>query len=127
MALKINIETIPHNQQRYETVGDWWWEPNGTWEFRISDMGNWRYEMLVAIHELVECVLCRHMGVSQSEVDDFDKAFEAQRPVDNTDEPGDDSKAPYRLQHCIATGVERIVAAMLGVSWKDYEDAINAL
>jgi len=127
MAIKINIETIPHSQQRYETVGDWWWGADGTWEFRVSNMGNWRFEMLVAIHELAECAMCRFWGISQVDVDDFDKVFEANRVEGNTDEPGDDPKAPYRNYHCIATGIERVMATMLGVSWKEYESAINAL
>ena len=127
MSLRIDIQTIPHEQQRYETVGDWYYGNDGTWYFRISKMKDWRYELLVAIHELVECVLCRHAGVAQAEVDEFDKAFEAKRSEDNTDEPGDDPKAPYRVQHCIATGVERIIAALLDVNWKEYDDEVNSL
>lgn len=127
MAIKVNCETIPHSEQRYDTVGDWWWGPDATWEFRISEMGDWRYEMLVFIHELVECALCRYMGVAQITVDNFDKAFEAAREYGDTSEPGDALDAPYRLQHCIATGVERIVAGLLGVSWQEYDDKVNAL
>ena len=44
----------------------------------------------------------------------------------NLDEPGDCPDAPYKRQHCVATGVERIMAAMLGVDWKAYEDDCNA-
>jgi hypothetical protein len=51
--------------------------------------------------------------------------FEARRT--NDDEPGDDIKAPYRKQHCIATGVERMLVASLDMSWKEYEDAIRTL
>ena len=54
-------------------------------------------------------------------------AFEKARKKGNEDEPGDDPRAPYVVQHCIATGVERILAALLGVSWKRYEEAINRL
>jgi hypothetical protein len=127
MALNINIVTIPHSEQRYDTCGDWWWGPDATWEFRISKMSDWRYEMLVAIHELCECAMCCYMGISQIEVDEFDKAFEARRGEGDVSEPGDDSRAPYRVQHCIATGVERVIAALLGVSWSAYEDEINSL
>jgi len=125
--MRIDIQTIPHSDQRYPTVGDWYYGDDGTWCFRISKMSDWRYEILVAIHELVECVLCRHAGISQYEVDEFDKAFEAARPEGNFDEPGDDPRAPYRIPHCIATGVERIVASFLGVSWKAYDAEVNSL
>jgi hypothetical protein len=90
-------------------------------------MGNWRMEMAVAIHELVECALCRYAGISPVEVDEFDMAYEATRTPDNYDEPGDDPRAPYHKQHCVATGIERIVVCMLGLTWKEYETKINSL
>lgn len=127
MALRILVETIPHSKQRYETVGDWYYKPDGTWQIKISDLGNWRMELAVAVHELVECGLCRFAGVSQTQIDEFDMAFESLRGPENTDEPGDDPKAPYHVQHCVATGIERIVICMLGVSWREYEDKINSL
>lgn len=125
--ISVNIETISHSDQRYPTVGDWWRGADGSWQIRVSRMSDWRYEMLVAIHELVECTLCFAMGVSGDEVDEFDTAFETARPDGNTDEPGDNPDAPYRVQHGIATGVERIMASLLGVSWKAYDDEVNSL
>lgn len=83
--------------------------------------------MLVAVHELVEVVICKHMGVTQAEVDAFDKQFENNRTPDNDSEPGDDQNAPYCEEHCIATGIERILAAELGVPWKEYEEELNDL
>jgi hypothetical protein len=125
--LSIEIKTIPHSQQRYETVGDWFYTPNGAWHFHVSDLDDWRMEIAVAVHELIECMLCRFEGITQVEVDDFDMAYETQRAPDNYDEPGDDPRAPYHKQHCIATGIERIVVCMLGLSWKEYDDKINML
>lgn len=127
MPLQIDVKTIPHSQQRYETVGDWFYGSDGTWRFRISNLGDWRMELAVAVHEIVECALCRYAGIPTVEIDNFDKDFEACRVEGNTDEPGDDPKALYHVQHCIATGVERIVIALLGVSWKEYDDKINSL
>lgn len=125
--LDVDIKVIPHKQQRYETVGDWWIDSGGTCHIRVSNMGNWRFEFAVALHELAEWALCRAMNVSQNEVDQFDMAFEARREPGNTDEPGDDVNAPYRTQHCIATAIERIIIGVLGLSWKEYDDAVNAL
>ena len=124
--MNVCIKVIPHKEHRYETVGDWWFE-GGNLFIRISEMGNWRYEMCVTIHELVEVLLCKHCKISTSRVDKFDIAFEKARKPGNTDEPGDDARAPYRVQHGIATGVERIVAALLGVDWNKYESKINSL
>jgi hypothetical protein len=125
--LNIEIKTIPHARQRYETIGDWTIGPNGHIHIYVSELGDWRMEFAVAIHELVEMQLCRFLGITQTEVDDFDMAYEAQRVPDNYDEPGDDPRAPYHRQHCVATGIERIMVCMLGLSWKEYEARINSL
>lgn len=129
--MRIVIESIPHKNQRYPTVGDWFWEnpstTDATIQIKVSQLSDWRREALIAVHELVEILLCTNDVVSEEAVDKFDKAFEANRHPDNTDEPGDDPKAPYVKQHCIATGIERILAANLGVNWKEYEEEINAL
>ena len=64
--MKINIETIPHGDQRYPTVGDYWDDENGVMQVRVSDMKDWRYEALVIIHELVEMFLTKHRGIRRT-------------------------------------------------------------
>lgn len=125
--MNINIKTIPHNEQRYETVGDWWFDENGDLQIRVSDVGNPKYEFLVAYHELAEVMLCKDRGITTEEVDTFDKNFEANRPEGNEDEPGDDPNAPYRKEHFFATSLERLVAAELNVDWNKYDETINKL
>jgi hypothetical protein len=125
--MKINIETIPHQEHRYTTVGDWWVDETGTIQIRVSELSDWRREALIAVHELVEILLCKNEGITTEEVDQFDKLYEANRAPDCEDEPGDDPKAPYVRQHCIATGIERILAAELGVQWKPYEEELCEL
>lgn len=128
--MKTIIETISHKAQKYPTVGDWRNDPDGTLRIRVSDMKNEDYEFLIALHELVEQHLCKKRGITVEAVDEFDIEFEKQRAKSlslSTAEPGDNRFAPYRNEHCIATGVERIVAAALGVNWSDYEVAINSL
>lgn len=143
--MDINIKTIPHKEQRYETVGDWWFEYKNTsakpytgdseinplapssLEIRVSDLGNPYMEACVKVHELIEVILCAHRGITQEQVDKFDNDFEANRQPDNFDEPGDDPSAPYRKEHCFATGIERLLVAELGLDWKEYEEAINNL
>lgn len=125
--MNVKIEIIPHEQQRYPTVGDWLFEPNGDLTIRVSKLSDWRKEMLVAIHELVEVVLCKHDGVAQETVDKFDITYEKDRKDGNDDEPGDDPGSPYMEQHCVATGVERVLAARLGVCWRQYEDELYNL
>lgn len=121
------IQVLPHHNQRYDTVGDYYRDEYGELIVRVSDMGNDKLVWLVAIHELIEVLICEHDGVKEKDITKFDIAFEKARKPGNTDEPGDDEKAPYRKQHLIATAVEKLLCAELGVSWKAYDDAVNAL
>lgn len=128
--MNINIKTIAHSEQRYPTVGDWQIDEQGNLEIRVSDMGNPDYESLVALHELVEVLLCKKRGITTEQVDVFDKQFEADRAVGMhgpEDEPGDDPLAPYKKEHFFATNIEALMSSELGVDWKTYEEKINEL
>ena len=123
---RISIFTIPHKRQEYNTIGNYRMTPK-TFQIMVSKMGNDEYEFLVALHEMIEQHLCYVNNIFDAEITKFDKAFEAKRKKGNTDEPGNDPKAPYYKQHQFATKIERLMAKMLGVSWKKYEEAINSL
>ncbi|MDO8557292.1 MAG: hypothetical protein Q7R98_02400 [Candidatus Jorgensenbacteria bacterium] len=124
--MKIAVKTIPHKSQRYETPGDWWWKNNDL-EIRVSRMDNWKYESLIAIHEIVEAVACKTHGIKQKRVEKFDIAYEKNRKEGDMSEPGDEPNAPYNFEHGLATGVERIIAVFLKVKWKDYDKKVNGL
>lgn len=121
--MNITIKSIPHNEQRYDTCGDYWETPEGV-EFRISAMRDRRYVWLVAVHELVEYMLVKTDGIPLLLIDEFDRQFEAARKPGNDEEPGDDKNAPYHKQHRWATRFERVLALVLGVHWWEYEFAI---
>lgn len=125
--MKISVEIIPHQKQRYDTCGDWTFTENGDIIIYISEMGNWKYESAVAYHELREVLLCKHLGITQEEVDKFDIDFEKNWQEGHTDEPGDSQKAPYYLPHQYATRDERRLLEDLGENWEDYEKTINSL
>jgi len=128
--MKTIIETVPHKSQLYDTCGDWRTDPDGTVRIRVSALKNEDYEFLVGLHELVEQHLCKRRGITTQSVDEFDIEFEKQREKSLTlsnAEPGDNRFAPYQNEHCIATGIERIMAAAIGVKWSDYETEINSL
>lgn len=124
--MKVTIEVIPHTSQRYETVGDWQWN-NDELTITVSSMSNWRYEMLVAIHELVECLLCKERGIQQEDVDEFDRHFEDNRLLGDVSEPGDKPYAPYYKEHQFATCLERFLAVELGVDWNTYSTVVENL
>lgn len=128
--MNINIKTIPHSEQRYPTCGDWWFEGDNL-EIRISDMKNWKYELLVAIHEIVEVSLCKNRGITTEQVDNFDKGFEKLREsnpelIGNT-EPGAMPSAPYFKEHLFATYIEQLISPQLQIDFQQYEKTIDSL
>lgn len=128
--MDINIQMIPHKKQRYETVGDWYQELSGRLNIKVSDMGNWKYNFLVAFHEQIEAMLCFAASIREEDVTLFDLKFEEERKrgMHSFDaEPGNDPRAPYFKQHALATEMEIKMARELGVDWEAYEKAIQAL
>jgi hypothetical protein len=127
--MKIQIETIPHSEQRYPTVGDWWYPSDDLLVIRVSKMSDPRMEEAVAIHELFEARACAHAGITQKQVDEFDMMFEKEREQglhNPSAEPGDDHRAPYYTQHQFATSVERSYAALVGLDWNTYAKEIES-
>ena len=124
--MNILIKTISHKEQRYETCGDWVFEENGDIIIYVSELGNWKYEMAVAYHELREVLLCKALGISQESVDAFDIQFEKERleGQHGVDEPGDDKTNPAWYAHQLATHDERNLIADLGEKWEEYEQAV---
>jgi hypothetical protein len=126
--MKIQIETIPHEQQRYPTVGDYWEDEGGVEQVRVSNMIDWRYEILVAVHELVEWALTKHRGIDEAAISDFDVDYERLRETGVVKgEPGDSAKSPYRREHFFATNLERLLAAELDVDWFEYDQYVDQL
>jgi hypothetical protein len=116
--MNIQIQTIDHKNQRYETLGDWFHveqeEPGMRAMIRVSDLGDDRYNFLIAFHELIEMVLCHERGITAEDVDNFDLTFEG------SGEPGDHPAAPYFREHQFAMMMEQIMAQELGVDWENY-------
>lgn len=149
------VTTVDHKNQRYPTTGDWHTEPEGdsvNLFVKVSKMGNWKYEFLVALHELIESAVCFDTSVSEDDVTAFDEAYEKARDnmansseeglaivmayrdhykcgcgITDISEPGDDEHAPYYLQHQFATRMELLMAGELHVDWDEYENANLAL
>ena len=122
--MNITITTIPHGAQRYPTAGDWQFDENGNLTITVSNMGHWRNEFLVALHEMVEAAMCKQDRISQEQVDHFDMTWE---PQDDLSEPGDDPRSPYHLHHVVALAIEYGVGAALGVDMGKHEEALDAL
>lgn len=138
--LRVVIETIPHDHQRYPTIGDWQNATTGPDPVLVifvskmpplklgpKDIPSWKLEALVAVHELIEALLCRSEGITAEQVDEFDFKFEEGLVGPADVEPGDHPAAPYKRQHSFATGIERQLAYALRVPWFEYEEAIESL
>jgi hypothetical protein len=128
--MNVTIKVIPHQDQRYNTPGDWWFDGDGNLEIRVSDLGNHDQENCIAFHEYFEAITCRKSMIDEKTVSDFDMKYEKERAEglhEQHEEPGFDNRAPYREQHQLATGVELILGTALGVKWNDYDTAVTAL
>lgn len=103
----IDIRIIPQSEQRYDTLGDWWWE-DATLHIRASYGPGWQ-PFLVALHETVEAVLCEQSGISQEQVDEWDLSHL------DAEEPGELEGCPYRVAHRKAGLLEHLMASFLGM------------
>ena len=108
---RIIIEPIPHQFQRYDTTGDWYFDAAGDLVIKVSgvDAIDQDEVFLVALHELVEAKLCHRAGITQGAVDHFDLSWSGEG------EPGDSPDAPYMQQHRKAMLIEHLMADFLGL------------
>ena len=90
----ITIETVPGAKMRYPTAADWQFKPDGSVHITVTRMSDHRYEFLLALHELVEALLCKATGVPQAAVDAFDIEYEQHRKPGDDSEPGDAAVHP---------------------------------
>src|ERR1035437_5364028 len=102
---RIILEVVPHNEQNYETAGDYF-KSGKNWKIRTSKI-NADMEFLILFHEFIEWYLTQKRGISEPDIAKFDKEFEQNRKRGNVDEPGDDVNAPYYNEHQIATWFEK--------------------
>jgi hypothetical protein len=122
MIRSVGIFFIVPKNMRYRTVGDWFLNvPRDYLVIQVTDTGNWKYNVLVAVHELIEAILCLHDGVTEKQVNKFDLEHQ------DDDDPGTHPKAPYHKQHLIAMGIEMTLAALLGVKWRVYEETLDRI
>lgn len=126
--MKFKIETIPHKSQRYETVGDYQLQPDGYWYISVSDTGDKKMNFLIQLHEFIELNLTQFNNISEQSIMEFDLYYEKKRSlglVKQDSEPG--FYGPYKKQHTIATSIEMLMAAELGIDWIEYEEKINKM
>jgi hypothetical protein len=120
---RVVIDIIPHNQQRYPTSGDWYFdkqEPN-TLVIKVSKMKNPVFEQAVILHELTEAFQCNLDGVTEEMVDNFDIHGAGK----DQEDPGMDISAPYHNQHMFAVLVENAFVCSNNISNDEYTNTFD--
>lgn len=138
---QIFIESIPHNEQRYDTCGDYFKTKDPylrkTLQFFTISESKADYEFLILMHEMTEWYLTEKNGILEKDITKFDKTYEKARtkgikapcgckPTKDS-EPGNDKHAPYNKEHIFATKIEKILAKQISVGWSDYNKNIDNL
>jgi hypothetical protein len=121
--MKIIVTEIDHSSQLYNTVGNYAMDIEKCLHISISKMSNPLYFWPILLHELTEIAIVLFTGISFFAIDAFDIKYEEDREKglhEDWEEPGDDKNSPYHQAHCFATAVERMICAILGLSWQDY-------
>jgi hypothetical protein len=127
--MKIFIETIPHEDQRYNTCGDWVFNKDNSLTIRISETANFKWNCALILHELVEALTCRANSVTTEQVDAFDLTW---KPFGSFEEPGEDPRSPYFAEHNEASLIEQQLFDFMSDGaepdeWDSYEAKLEEL
>ena len=129
--MNISIRSVPNEEIKLRhgfTGADWWFDGWGHLEVRVAlELTDWRERACLIVHEVTEAIMCQHLGITVAQVDDYDAKWEAEHPGDSSTDVGDIDDCPYRVPHNYATAIERILAGVLGVSWREYDDRLGKI
>lgn len=121
--ISVLLNTSDIKEHRYKSIDDWF-DPLKYKDFLqfkayVADIGNMDYNFLVLMHALVEQYLCYKHKIKDKQVTEFDISHT------HCDNPGEHDEAPYHLEHQTANDIESMLSVALGVTWEDYEKAID--
>lgn len=117
---QIIIKFIQDDQHRNgQGPADWWFDENGDFQIRVTDMGDWRYNYLCARHEMDEIAGCKHAGITTQQVDDYCAIPESELPSEPDSFSGY-PKSPHQKQHNDALAAEWQFSRVLDVDWVEY-------
>ncbi len=96
----IVIKTIPIEEQRYNTAGDYW-ETDTEIHFRITKQQDERSEVAILLHEMTEFFLTKQHGITEEEITAYDLKWEEWNKlgIAHADEPGMEIDCPYKDEH----------------------------
>lgn len=133
--MKIVIESIPHSEQRLlGNVGDYWIDPDGTIQIRVSEcqipgLPDWLAPFLIAIHEAIEERETTLHGIKEPDIQAFDERFYSEQIDEKrpSGEAGDAPDSPYRECHRFAENIERLICHQFGLNWEEYSKSVQNL
>jgi hypothetical protein len=118
--MNIHIIKVTKDQMRYDTAGDWYYDEAGDLVIKVAtdfpEFPTNDHHNLVALHELIEVLLCRKRGITQQMVDDFDMGPGSYDVIPEDEESGDQPGCPYGKEHRFAMIVEHMMAHELGLT-----------
>ena len=127
MIKDIVLKSVPNEDIKLRkgfTGADWWFEDE-TLHVRVALELEWRERMALAVHEISEAILCKYLGITHEQVDEFD--LTQQENELHGLNAGDEPNAPYRLPHTFATAIERIMTGVMDVDWSSYDERLSKL
>lgn len=98
-------------------VGDWFETYYAHHVITVHHKLKHKEQLLVAVHELIESILCKDRGITDEVVSEWDRLGGN----------GDQKKAPYYKEHKFATKLEKMLAKELNVDWDKYEKHIDKI
>jgi hypothetical protein len=119
MDQRIMLAVVPLRALRLyplQQVEDW-----GEGFVDVARLGDWRSEVALLVHGLIEKCLCDEAGITPEEVDAWDRLY------NDLEEPGDHKEAPYHKQHKLAMKIEKHIIKTLGLSWKEHNKNIDKI
>ena len=126
--MEITLKSVEPRKVRANQCGDWHWGADGSLLVSVRNDLSKNTQLLIALHEFIEAILCKKAGISDAQVTGFDIAFELEREAGKhkeDDENGDDPRAPYHQEHINATAMEMFMCSMLGLTWKEHSKEIE--
>ncbi len=93
-------------------------------------MKDWRHELAVWGHEIIEVVYCWLFGVTTEEADKFDSFYEeeyAAGRISPDKEPGHDPRCPYHVGHMLGVIWEHVCIRLTFASMLKYEKECNEI
>lgn len=127
--MDISVLTVPNEQIKLRkgfTGADWWWDGAGVLQVRVaSELTDWRARAALALHEVSEALMCRYLGITVAQVDEYDSVYQSLHEVDLN--AGDEPDCPYAIPHTFATAIERVFTGCVKLPWKPYDDQLSTI